>query len=246
MSRGPRLFGEQLLYDIRDIKLEKSMEIVEVEGDFIDVIPETSSADLSKVLISIDYGAPKAVNLVLPAFVSRGRHVLYLYPQSTELGKSITLLIGGDLRFYRFRQIITIGSDQSGLKYNLDLIANLRVVPSSTTLIPRQTIAPSGSAEKTDQPPSYVSALSVIVTASFTNNTSGLRILWLYSIDGSTFESDSEAIAKGNYYDINPASNTTKVTQVLIPILTPHVKVKLVNLDTAESVTADASYIYVR
>jgi len=79
---------------------------------------------------------------------------------------------------------------------------------------------------------------SVKVTYS-ANATSGIRVRWLYSPNGSDFDSTEEADAQGNYYDLTFTAGATRQTTILIPILTPYVKISVFNKDTAYSCTLD-------
>jgi hypothetical protein len=72
---------------------------------------------------------------------------------------------------------------------------------------------------------------SVKVTYS-ANATSGIRVRWLYSPNGSDFDSIEEADTQGNYYDLTFMAGATRQTTILIPILAPYVKISIFNKDT--------------
>ena len=67
-----------------------------------------------------------------------------------------------------------------------------------------------------------------------------MRVRWLYSPDGTNFDSVEDAEAQGNYEDLSFAAGETRQRTVLVPIFLPYVKVQVVNLDTSVSVTVDA------
>ena len=83
---------------------------------------------------------------------------------------------------------------------------------------------------------------AVVLTVKATYNTSataGIRVRWLYSPDGTNFDSEDAAEAEGQYKDLTFDSNSTKIETVLIPIFQPYVKIQIVNKDTSYSVTVD-------
>jgi len=69
--------------------------------------------------------------------------------------------------------------------------------------------------------------------------TAGVRIRWLYSPNGSDYDSEDAAEAEGQYNDMAFSAGATKVETMLIPIFQPYVKVQVVNLDTSYPVTVD-------
>jgi len=84
------------------------------------------------------------------------------------------------------------------------------------------------------------SALVVIVRASYDPSaTAGVRIRWLYSSNGTDFDSPEDAEDQGNYEDLTFSAGTTRQRTVLIPILADNVRVQIVNLDSSYAVTVD-------
>ena len=84
---------------------------------------------------------------------------------------------------------------------------------------------------------------AVVITVKATYNasaTQGVRVRWLYSPNGTDFDSEDAADAEGQYNDIVFTAGATKVETMLIPIFQPYVKVQIVNKDTSYSVTVDA------
>ena len=85
------------------------------------------------------------------------------------------------------------------------------------------------------------SALVVTVKATYNASaTAGVRVRWLYSPDGSDFDSVEDAEATGNYEDLSFSAGATRIKTILIPIFMPYVKVQVVNLDISASVIVDA------
>ena len=91
------------------------------------------------------------------------------------------------------------------------------------------------------------SALLVAVRVDYSANaTAGVRILWLYSHDGVSFDSVDDAVALGNYYDVSFAAGASRQATVLVPLLAPYVKVVVVNKDAANAATVNLWTWYVR
>ena len=72
------------------------------------------------------------------------------------------------------------------------------------------------------------------------NATAGLRVRWLYSPDGTNYDSAEDAENAGNYEDLTFEAGKARQRTVVIPILQPYVRIQLVNLDGSYAVTVDA------
>jgi hypothetical protein len=76
------------------------------------------------------------------------------------------------------------------------------------------------------------SALVAIVRVSYNASaTAGIRVRWLYSPDGSNYDSPEDADAQGNYYDPSFTAGATRQATLLVPILAPYVRVQVANKD---------------
>jgi len=83
-------------------------------------------------------------------------------------------------------------------------------------------------------------AVTVTVKASYdAGATAGVRVRWLYSPDGSNFDSVQDAEDAGNYEDLTFSAGATRQRTVLIPLIQKYTKVQIVNLDGSKSVTVD-------
>ena len=112
-----------------------------------------------------------------------------------------------------------------------------------------QLIAPGGTAEFTVDAAQTDGFSALVVTVKVTYNasaTQGVRVRYLYSPDGSTFDSEEEAEAAGNYEDIGLSAGASRVRTILIPLLMPYVKIQVVNLDPTYGVTVDAWMVAMR
>ena len=74
------------------------------------------------------------------------------------------------------------------------------------------------------------SAIVLTVRATYgAGSTKGVRVRWLYSADGTDYDSEDDAEAQGNYEDLSFAAGETRQRSILIPIFTEYVRAQLVN-----------------
>lgn len=101
-----------------------------------------------------------------------------------------------------------------------------------------KSIAGNSLEEFTIMSRSKHSALLITARASYdANATAGVRVRWLYSQDGASFDSPEDAEEAGNYADLTFVAGATRQGTTLIPLFTPYVKVQLVNKDADHPVT---------
>jgi len=117
---------------------------------------------------------------------------------------------------------------------------NLKVVSmpekSTEVVFSNKSISPNSSEDFTVS--NEYSAVIVTVKASYdAGASSGVRVRWLYSPDGSNFDSVQDAEDAGNYEDLTFSAGATRQRTVLIPIFKKYTKVQIVNLDGSVSVT---------
>ena len=132
---------------------------------------------------------------------------------------------------------------------NLDIaLSALRDALKPTRALPvqelsSQSIPAGGTAEFTVDAAQTDGFSALVVTAKATYNasaTQGVRIRWLYSPNGTSFDTVEDAEAAGNYEDLSFAAGETRIKTILIPLFQPYVKVQVVNLDTSYAVIVDA------
>jgi len=150
------------------------------------------------------------------------------------------------------KQKITQAIDQS-------LLTNIRTAPYAPLLrtVIREELAPrreapekvldavsiggGGLEEFIVMSTERYSALAVTVKATYdASAVAGVRVRWLYSPDGSNFDSPEDAESAGNYEDLTFEAGKTRQRTMLIPLFTPYVKVEIVNLDKVYPVIVDA------
>ena len=125
------------------------------------------------------------------------------------------------------------------IKKALEIIKPTRATPVQE--LSSQSISAGGTTEFTIDDTDGYSAIVVTVKATYdASATQGVRVRWLYSPDGTNFDSVEDAEAQGNYEDLSFAAGETRQKTILVPIFLPYVKVQIVNLDSSVSVTVDA------
>jgi len=103
-----------------------------------------------------------------------------------------------------------------------------------------QSIAANDKAEITKSNLDGWSAIVVTVKATYdASATAGVRVRWLYSPDGSNYDSPEDAEDAGNYEGLTFEKGKTRQRTLLIPLFQPYVRVQIVNLDSSYSVTVD-------
>jgi len=103
------------------------------------------------------------------------------------------------------------------------------------------TISAGGSQDIDKSDLDGYSALVVTVRATYdAAATTGVRVRWLYSPDGTNYDTVEDAEAQGNYEDLSFAAGETRQRTAIVPIFAPYVKIQVVNLDTSAPVTVDA------
>jgi hypothetical protein len=86
------------------------------------------------------------------------------------------------------------------------------------------------------------SAIAVIlfVRAIYTPQaTAGIRVRWLYSPDGVHYDSPEEAEASGNYTDLGYVPGNSRQKTIIIPVLSPYLRIQIINKDPSNPTTID-------
>ena len=129
---------------------------------------------------------------------------------------------------------------------NLDIaISALRdaLKPSRGTVMQDLTaylLAAAGSVDVDKSGLDGWSALAVTVRVTYdASATAGVRVLWLYSPDGTNYDSEDDAVAQGNYVDPSFVAGATRQVTFIVPLFTPYVRIRVKNLDTTYAATVD-------
>ena len=84
------------------------------------------------------------------------------------------------------------------------------------------------------------SSIAVTVKATYNSNaTQGVRVRWMYSPDGTNYDTPEDAEAQGNYEDLMFEAGKTRQKTIRIPILQPYVKIQIINKDSGYPVVID-------
>ncbi len=130
-----------------------------------------------------------------------------------------------------------------GVTYNLDqlLTKNLRARSPATQVLSGKSISASSTENIDLSGLDGYSAVIIIVKATYNASaTSGVRVRWLYSPDGSNFDSTNDAEDAGNYEDLTFSAGATRQRTILIPILSDDMRVQIANQDDSKAVTVSA------
>lgn len=129
---------------------------------------------------------------------------------------------------------------------NLDITLSAllnSIIPARSSVIrdlSSHTINANGIAEITKSDLNGWSALVVVVKANYSSSaTNGIRVRWLYSPDGSNFDSVEDAETQANYENLTFSAGAIRQRTILIPIFTNYIKIQIVNLDSSYPVTVD-------
>jgi len=145
-------------------------------------------------------------------------------------------------------QILRVDSSGQLKVANTDLLDTLKSTRASPTQqLSGASIDPGGTHEFTLSDLDTYSAVVVTVKAAYDPSASvGVRVRWLYSMDGVNFDSPEDAEDQGNYEDLTFSAGATRQRSVLIPIFAPYVKIQIVNKDSSYGVTVDVWYTLMR
>ena len=91
------------------------------------------------------------------------------------------------------------------------------------------------------------SAIALTVRVTFLGSaTANTRIYWLYSPDGTNYDTIDEATDEGNYVDVIAGANATKQRTVIVPVITRYLRIRVENQDASVSINANVWITYLR
>jgi len=158
-----------------------------------------------------------------------------------------------DLTLTELRDAIRGTGDKTLTDLDTSILNLLNALKPTRTLpikeISSQTITGGNYAEFTvdNSEADGFSALVITTKAAYNSGaSSGVRVRWLYSPDGTNFDTPEDAEAAGNYDDLSFAAGQTRTKTTLIPLFQPYVKVQIVNLDPVYDVVVDVWRVLMR
>ena len=108
------------------------------------------------------------------------------------------------------------------------------------------SLAGGGSVSVTKRADVNESALVATIRVTYAANaTAGVRVVWLYSQDGTNFDTVNDAVVQSNYYDLSFAAGGTAQATLLIPLLTPYVQILVINKDSTNAATVNLWTLFI-
>ena len=133
-------------YLVIPLVLQPQMEI-DVNGDWLSVLSYQADLDLSNVYVAFNYADNWLPLSAIGAGVFTPFERIYIRAAQSEVGKSLSVAIGGQARFYISSQGVTISNDQVGLAKDNTLAqiatsaAGIYSIASSNVNYPLSTMA---------------------------------------------------------------------------------------------------------
>jgi len=168
-------------YLVIPLVLQPQMEI-DINGDWLSLVSYQADLDLSNVYVAFNYADNwLPLNAIAPGVFTPFERI-YIRAAPSEVGKSLSIAIGGQARFYVASQNITIGNDLVGLarEYTLAQIstsaAGIYAIASSNVNYPLSTMAATLSSIN-----SYSANINAILSSKVNYPMNQLR--WGYPIE---------------------------------------------------------------
>jgi len=174
-------------YLVIPLVLQPQMEI-DVSGDWFSLVSYEADLDLSNVYVAFNYADNwLPLNAIAPGVFTPFERI-FIQAAPSEVGKSLSIAIGGQARFYVASQNITIGNDLVGLarEYTLAQIstsaAGIYSIASSNVNYPLSTMAATLSSIN-----SYSANINAILSSNINYPLNQLRWgypaepIWTYS-----------------------------------------------------------------
>ncbi len=133
-------------YLVIPLVLQPQMEI-DVTGDWFSLVSYQADLDISNVYVAFNYADNwLPLNAIAPGVFTPFERI-FIRAAPSEVGKSLSIAIGGQARFYVASQNITIGNDLVGLAREYTLaqistsVAGVYAIASSNVNYPLSTMA---------------------------------------------------------------------------------------------------------
>jgi hypothetical protein len=141
---------------------------VDVTGDWFSLVSYQADLDLSNVYVAFNYADNWLPLSAIGAGVYTPFERIYIRAAQSEVGKSLSIAIGGQARFYISSQGVTISNDLVGLakEYTLAQIATsaagIYSIASSNVNFPMSTMAAALHSIGTDSWQVYINGASIM------------------------------------------------------------------------------------
>jgi len=154
-------------YLVIPLVLQPQME-VDVNGDWLSLVSYQADLDLSKVYVAFNFADNWLPLSAIGAGVYTPFERIYIRAAQSEVGKSISIAIGGQARFYISSQGVTISNDLVGLARENTLAqiatsaAGIYAIASSNVNYPMSTMAAALHSIGTDSWQVYINGASIM------------------------------------------------------------------------------------
>jgi len=154
-------------YLVIPLVLQPQME-VDVTGDWFSLVSYEADLDLSNVYVAFNYADNWLPLSAIGAGVYTPFERIYIRAAQSEVGKSLSIAIGGQARFYISSQGVTISNDLVGLAKENTLAqiatsaAGIYAIASSNVNYPLSTMAATLSSIGTDSWQVYINGASIM------------------------------------------------------------------------------------
>lgn len=135
---------------------------------------------------------------------------------------------------YYYGRLLTTLYRRYALRYNFEEVGTFKL-PVAKTDLSDVAVQGLGYADVYKKKVWDESGLAVTTRVGFgIGATSGVRVVWAYSPDGTNYDDINESVNLGYYYDIAPKPSSTSQATFLIPYLQPYVRIVVQNRDNAD------------
>jgi len=168
-------------YLVIPLVLQPQME-VDVNGDWLSLVSYEADLDLSNVYVAFNYADNWLPLSAIGAGVYTPFERIYIRAAPSEVGKSLSIAIGGQARFYISSQGVTISNDLVGLAKENTLAqiatsaAGIYAIASSNVNYPLSTMAATLSSIN-----SYSANINAILSSNVNYPMNQLR--WGYPVE---------------------------------------------------------------
>jgi len=185
-------------YLVIPLVLQPQME-VDVNGDWLSLVSYQADLDLTKVYVAFNFADNWLPLNAIGAGVYTPFERIYIRAAQSEVGKSLSIAIGGQARFYISSQGVTISNDLVGLARENTLAqiatsaAGVYAIASSNVNYPLSTMAATLSAIE-----SNAANINAVVTSNVNAPLSGIQNT-LNSIEANATSINAVVTANVNY-----------------------------------------------
>ena len=233
-------------YLVIPLVLQPQMEI-DVKGDWFSLVSYQADLDLSNVYVAFNFADNWLPLSAIGAGVFTPFERIFIQAAPSEVGKSLSIAIGGQARFYISAQGVTISNDLVGLAREYTLaqiatsVAGVYAIASSNVNYPLSTMAATLSSIE-----SNAANINAVVTSNVNVPLSNIQNT-LNAIEANATSINAVVTANINYPLSTMAATLSSIESNVAninAILTTNVNTPLSNIaDTLNAIEANATSI---